>query len=404
MAEHSSRIMRIFLPLLVLALAGLAALLLVVTRPQPVQQERADIGVLVEVQQIQRRPHQLKVYAQGTVEPFRTVTVQPRISGRIIWLHDELIAGGLLRENEPFLRLDRRDYRLARQSSRTALARAESDLALEEGRQQTAALEWRMFADKTGDGGRENLALRLPQLKAAKAAVAAARVELDRAELDLERAELRTPFGAVVVEEKAALGSLLTPQSEFALLAATDRFRIRVAVPVGKLPEIAIPGLNAEKGSAVVVRHDMGEEVVEKEGRVIRLLPDIETNGRMARLLVEVLDPLNLTAQDSGRPSRGLPLLLGAYVDLEIVVPGERELFEIPRSALHNGNQVYLYSAEQSLAIREVDIAWRRPDSVLIDEGLEDGETIVVSRLAAPVAGMKLRLAAQDDTTSGERR
>lgn len=405
MAEKKFRFLRIVLPVLVLVLAVGAAVLLILTRPKPERQAPAAKGVLVEVEQVKLRPHRLKVRAQGTVEPVRTVAVQPRVSGRIVGLHAHLTPGGLIEEDQSLLQLEKRDYELAVRSSRTELARAESELALEEGRRQTAELEWRMFGDKNSDAGRKNLALRGPQLKAAKAAVDAARVRLDQAELDLERTEPRAPFSAVVLEENAALGRLLNPQTEVATLAASDRFRIRAAVPVAKLPEIAIPGITGEIGSTAVVRHDMGERLVEKEGRVVRLLADIEPAGRMARLLIEVEDPLNLAADNSGEAARGMPLLLGAYVDVEIEVPGRPELIEVPRQAVHDGDRVYVYTAEKTLAIRQVNIVWRRPDTVLVDRGLEDGERIVISRLAAPVEGMRLRLGGdEDEAGNGEPR
>jgi len=404
-AEKKSRFLRIVLPVLVLVLAVGAAVLLVLSRPKPERQAPAAKGVLVEVEQVKLRPHRLKVRAQGTVEPVRTVEVQPRVSGRIVGLHAHLTPGGLIGEDQSILQLEKRDYELAVRNGRTALARAESELALEEGRQRTAELEWRMFGDKNSDTGQKDLALRGPQLKAAKGEVEAARVRLDQAELDLERTELRAPFSAIVLEENAALGRLLNPQTVVATLVATDRFRIRAAVPVAKLPPIAIPGINAEKGSAAVVRHDMGEGQVEKEGRVVRLLPDIEPAGRMARLLIEVEDPLNLAADDSGEAARGMPLLLGAYVDVEIEVPGQPELIEVPRQAVHDGDLVYIYTVDKTLVIRRVHIVWRRPDTVLVDRGLEDGERIVISPLAAPVEGMRLRLGGDgDDAGNGEPR
>ena len=43
------------------------------------------------------------------------------------------------------------------------------------------------------------------------------------------------------------------------------------------------------------------------------------------------------------------------------------------------------------LAVRELQIAWRREDSVLVASGLAEGEAVITSALAAPVPGMPLR-------------
>ena len=45
------------------------------------------------------------------------------------------------------------------------------------------------------------------------------------------------------------------------------------------------------------------------------------------------------------------------------------------------------------LEIREVQIAWTEPDSVLVTAGLEPNERVVISRIATPIPNMLLRTA-----------
>jgi hypothetical protein len=52
------------------------------------------------------------------------------------------------------------------------------------------------------------------------------------------------------------------------------------------------------------------------------------------------------------------------------------------------------------LAIREVTVAWRREHSVLVSDGLAEGDLLVTSALAAPVAGMPLRDVAAPPSSS----
>jgi len=56
-----------------------------------------------------------------------------------------------------------------------------------------------------------------------------------------------------------------------------------------------------------------------------------------------------------------------------------------------DGDRVFVVGSDDTLSIRKVDVAWRRPDAVLISAGVSDGEQVVVSNLGAPVEGMKLR-------------
>ena len=58
--------------------------------------------------------------------------------------------------------------------------------------------------------------------------------------------------------------------------------------------------------------------------------------------------------------------------------------------ALRNGRYVYVMNEQGLLEIREVEIAWSEPDSVLVTAGLRPNERIVTSRIATPVPNMLL--------------
>ena len=62
----------------------------------------------------------------------------------------------------------------------------------------------------------------------------------------------------------------------------------------------------------------------------------------------------------------------------------------IPRTALHDGNTVFL-AEEGRLARRRVQVARFRYDEAVIGAGLRPGDRLVVSVLSAPIVGMKLR-------------
>jgi hypothetical protein len=125
-----------------------------------------------------------------------------------------------------------------------------------------------------------------------------------------------------------------------------------------------------------------------RKGRVARLLPDLSQEGRMARLLIEVKDPLDLQVKEKKRPM----LLLGEYVRVLIEGTELRDVYRIPRSALRNDSEVWIVDEESKLAIRPVKTIWRDEDSVVVQDGFNQGELLVVSDLAAPIGGMALRV------------
>jgi len=181
------------------------------------------------------------------------------------------------------------------------------------------------------------LLLRRPQLEMAKAAVSAAEAALEKAQLDLERTVVLSPFNAMVQSKNVDLGSQVSTGTMLASLVGTDEYWVEVSVPVDELKWIDIPGYNAKSGSPVRVYYESawGKDMF-RTGTVERLMTDLEPQGRMARLLITVKDPLQLQSN----PEKRHPLILGSYVRVEIngvEVPG---IAKIPRAAIREGKQV----------------------------------------------------------------
>ncbi len=360
----------------------------VATKPEPERTEPPDPRTLVEVMEADAADHPVVLTARGSVVPAQRVVLIPQVSGRIVWMADELVPGGRFQRGETLVRIDPSDYQSMVEQRAADLQRAELDRQVESGRAQVAEREWQLFDDhstETTDEGRA-LALRQPHLETAEVTVRAAASAVHRAQLDLSRTRLIAPFNAVVQAENADLGQVVGATSQVATLVGTDAFWVQVSVPVESLSHIRVPGYNATEGGAVRVVYDAGEETVEREGRVLRLFGDLDPAGQMARLLVEIRDPLGFEREEPG-----LPLLLGSFVRVELDATTIRNAVEIPRTALRDGSRVWLMSHRSTLVMRDVAIAWRLEGSVLVTRGIEPGDRIVTSRIPSPVEGMRLR-------------
>lgn len=113
----------------------------------------------------------------------------------------------------------------------------------------------------------------------------------------------------------------------------------------------------------------------------------------MARILVEIDDPLGLEREALEQEKEPLPVLLKSYVDVEVAAATLENVVELPRAALRDGERAFIVDDQGRLRIRELQIAWRYPHSVLVRGGLKDGDEVVTSRIAAPVDGMSVRKA-----------
>ncbi len=172
---------------------------------------------------------------------------------------------------------------------------------------------------------------------------------------------------------------MLSAGAEVARLVSTDAFHVRVSVPVSQLSVLEIPGAEAE------VRIDGSNTAL--EGRLISLLGDLDPEGRMARVLVEVKDPLGLEQANAERAK----LLLGSYVSVELQGGELSGSVTIPRAALRSGDVVWLVDANSKLQIQPVEVVWKNRDTVVIGSGLELGDRLITSSMSFAADGMSVQ-------------
>jgi len=276
------------------------------------------------------------------------------------------------------------DYELALTAKKANLETAVADLKAEQGQQEVAQAEWDLLGlgEKASDRDRE-LALRLPQLAEKKARLEAAKAEVSQAELDLARTLIKAPFNAVVRSTSVDLGGQVSSQSVLANLVESDTFYIQALVPLDRLQWIVLPD---GPGSPVSVA-TVGEGTHRvREGRVFKLLSDLEPGGRLARLLIKVEDPLDLAYPVNERN----PMLLGDYVSVTIEGRRVDGVYRLEQENLRDGNLVYTVDPEGRLHIVNTEVVWREVDHVLV-RGLDPRMKLVVSYLSAPVEGMEVR-------------
>jgi len=362
---------------------------LTATRQIPPKTPAHDRPTIVDVQPAEKTSEAVTVTAMGTVIPAKTVTVYPEAAGRIIHTSPRLVPGGRFKKGQILVRIDPRDYDLAIKQQQARVAQAEMELARERGLKSVAEREWNMIRDEvqpTAEG--KKLALREIQFESAKAALDSAKSTLEQARLMRERTVITAPFDAVVTEEFVDRGQVVSNASHIATLVASDKFWVRVSIPVDRLNWIQIPGVNAEEGSPVKVTQHVGENLrIERDGRVARLLGNLDPKGKMARLIIDVDDPLGSVKYNG----HSMPLLLDAYVSVQISGLRVENAIVLPRKAMRDKSRVWVKTEDGKLSIKKVKVEWSKNDNVFVRGDIEAGEKVVTSRIATPVEGMKLR-------------
>lgn len=394
------RLKRAVLPVLILVGGGAIAQVLIASKPQAAHHEVEVPATFVDVLEVRREDHRATVKAMGVVRAEREVVLQPEVGGRVIETHPQLVAGGRLAKGDTLVRVDPRDYSAQVAAVQAELSQASLALREEKTLRQVAEHEWGDRTDVSADT--LDFAMRAPHLEAANARISSVRTRIDKAKRDLQRTSLRAPFDAIVLDETIDIGQMVGPQTPIARLAGTERFWVQVSLPVDDLTMVEIPEVNVDgaRGStARVIHQTSSRQQTVHEGYAVRLAAAVEERGRMAQLFVAVDDPMGLRKPLA---ERGLPLLIGRYVEIELEGRMLHDVIAVPRAALADDTRVWIVDGDGRLRPRTVEIVWREDASVWISTGLQPGDRVVARALPAATDGMKVSIAPTAATATGE--
>ncbi|MFC1603927.1 efflux RND transporter periplasmic adaptor subunit [Planctomycetota bacterium] len=364
------------------------------TSPRAGRKKLPAQAKLVQVTPIRKDDCETTVIADGIVMPAQQVSLRPQVSGQIVELSSDVVPGGIVKAGQNLMRIDPRDYEILAQQRQYDVARTAKDFKVEQGNQAVAQQEYELLGEVISEEDRE-LVLREPQLASAEAAEASAQAALQKAELDLTRCDIKAPFNAIIKEKLIDLGATVSLSTNLVTLIGTDEAWIEVKVWADKLKWLTIPRKNGDSGSSVKIYNTLAWGADRfRTGRVLCLAGELETQGRLTRLLVAVDDPYCLKPENRDLPQ----LLMGSYVSAEVQGRTLSSGFPIQVSHLReNDTAVWIMDDAGRFEIRPVQIAFRGPDSVYVTEGLTENEQLVVTDIAAPVPGMPLRVAPAED-------
>jgi RND family efflux transporter MFP subunit len=370
----------------VIAIGAAGYMVMVKSTPKPNKRPPAKIVPLVTVQKIYPQTRRVAIKAMGTVIPAKELILKSRVAGEIVQTHPEFIEGGIIRKGEQLLQIDELDYQLIAAQKESAVADASYALKLELGRQDVARREWNLLnGNNPVPEADAELALRKPHLEKARSDLAAAKAELEAAKLQLARTKIVAPFNAVIRSLHVQQGAMIANQENLATLVGTDDYWIQASIPVDRLKWIDIPDHHRKTGAEARITYH-GNEV--RKGTVVKLLSDLEEQGRMARVVVTVKDPLGMQPSAQKFPA----MLIGEYVRVEIQGHQIEDVYRIPRSALRDNADIWLVDGGGKLDIRKVRTLWRDDQAVLIKDNLVPGAQLIVSNLATPVPGMPVKV------------
>jgi len=402
--------MKVLVPIAILGV-GLLAVLAVKMMQSGVDSKPAQVSArLVSVIEAHPRDIQFSVFAQGTVVPRTESDLIPQVAGEVIWVSPKLVSGGFFEEGESLIRIDPADHRVELEAARAVVARTKSEFA----RAKTEVKRQRRLADQ-GVASQARIDDAENAFRVTEAELREETARLARAERDLERTEIHAPYQGRVRSEAVDVGQFVSRGVPIGKLYATDYAEVRLPLPDRDLRYLDIPfdlsgetvysdgePIEASVGPAVQLRAEFAGEERTWAGHIVRTEGEIDAKSRMVHLVARVEDPYGKSGT-----RRSAPLAVGLFVEAEIQGRWAKGVFVLPRMALRtDGGEdlVYVVDAGDRLRFKAVEVLRAERNDVIIGSGLERGDRVCVSPMAAAVNGMAVRTlrAAEEESRLGQ--
>ena len=343
-------------------------------------------AMLVEVVTAERGDFQPQIIAMGAVVPAERVLLRAQVGGQITHRAEGFSPGGFIKKGDALLTIDPADYGHQLQQREGELAQAQASLAIEAGEQAAARRDYERL-NRELSGMQQELILRKPQMRSARAKVTGAEAVLAQARLDLERTQVRAPFDAQVVSRNVELGSNVDTNDTLAELVGLNSYWVEASLPLAKLPWLQLPNTEHE-GSKVSLRHRTAWPAgASRIGHLKSVIGSLEGATRMARAIIEVQDPLARQKQNTGAAQ----LFAGSYVECVIAARPLVDVVKLARRYVRKNNTAWLME-NNKLVIRELDIVFEDNSFAYVQSGILAGDKIVITDLSRVRNGAELRL------------
>ncbi|MEJ2283847.1 MAG: efflux RND transporter periplasmic adaptor subunit [Desulfobacterales bacterium] len=398
------------------------AVVLVIMRPKAERQVPVDKGLLVEVLPAKTEDVEMVVDTFGTVAPRELLKLVAQVRGPVVDINPAFKEGGFVAAKTRLIQIDPRNYRLAVEQRNVQIKQAEAELKSLE--QQVVNLKARMKIARSDVKLAQNDYIRLkklvdrkviaqsqlekteqaflasrerlqalenqmaligPQKETLIAARDMARVMYQLANLDLERSSVVAPFDGWVLEKAVEVGQHVTIGQQLGQIYSAGELDIEVRIPARDLKWFPDDMGQDTPLAADVVFENGGSKNIWR-GRVARIKAMMDQRTRTLPMVIEVDE-----IPDSKQKNEQFRLRPGMFVTVRIKGKEIQNVFVLPRYLVYPGDIVYTVK-DDTLKSNSVKILRGHKDTVIIGDGLTEGDLIVKSPLSSPADGQSVRL------------
>jgi RND family efflux transporter MFP subunit len=304
---------------------------------------------------------EVTVHSRGTVAASMDIELASEVSGKVTWVAPEFVTGGAVARGATLLRIDPIDYEVARSAAQADLASAKLSLAEVQVVVKRAAIE------------------------EAEARVRAAQDRLRQAEADLANTVIVAPFDAVIDTRQVDLGQYVQVGAPLMRLLGTELVEVRLPLLASDVPFTRYGQMADGSWPQATLTARFGDIERSWPARLVRLEQRVDEQTRVFYVVAQVEAPYDASRHP-------WPLSVGLFVEADIHGSGIPAATRIPRSALHDGDSVYVLE-EGAMRKRQVTVLRREQDSVIVGAGLAGGDRVILSRLDIMADGIPVAVA-----------
>ncbi|MCP4022734.1 MAG: efflux RND transporter periplasmic adaptor subunit [Desulfobacteraceae bacterium] len=407
---------------IVLAVAVGIGNLLYKLKKEPEKKELQTAAPSVTVLNAQPESKVMMVEAFGTVKPRKSIKISAEVPGRIDHINPMFIEGGIIQQGELLVRIDQRDYRLNKDAAAVRVRQARVDIQnlkqeienlkkdielsskntelTQRELERLKALSKNQYASKNSlekaeqqhlgakiqlQGIKNRLALTDTYMEQKQAALAMARVDLNKAALSLDKTEIRAEFEGFILDKMAEAGEYVNPGQALGIIYQKDSLDVDVRIPLEKMKWLEFFFKDGKTPEALVeLASYEGSQPPTWKAKVARIKAKIDEKTRTL--------PLTLEIGSANKAGIGVfDIKPGTFVKCNIIGETYDNIFVIPRYLLRSNNILYTVN-DSHLKMKKVAVLRKFEDEVYITAGLENGDKIISSPLPGAIAGMEITI------------
>ena len=339
----------------------------------PASLERPPAPVSVATAVTQDVP--IYIDAVGKIVAREVVSIQPQVSGRITKIH--FADGADVKAGDVLFTIDPRPYQAHLNQAEANVAQAQATLNLA----KTNFARVQSISDPRAIS-RQDFDAKKNAVEVAEAELGQNRAAVETARLNLEYCTIRSPIDGRAGQRLVDLGNVVTPgNSPLLVIQRLDPIYADFTIPESDLAEVqrnmARRSLRAEVRLAE-------ESSKAREGNLTFLDNSVQEGTGTVKLRATVGNKDRL-------------LWPGRFARIRLILDIHRSAVLIPAEAPQlsaKGSFVYVIKQDDSAELRPVTIGQRHGDLVVIAQGVNEGERVVINGQLGVTPGGKVQIAA----------